>query len=90
MKMSVTEAGRLPSAPATPQTVAKRAIERMRSVLRALARPIGRLSTARRDEEALRTLSDRELKDIGLDRSEIGSIVHMSANDGGRIRRRSA
>lgn len=90
MKMSVTKAGRRPAAPAMPQTPPGTFMARMRRLVRALTRPLRRIAKMRRDEDALRNLSDRELKDIGLDRTEIGSIVHVSANDGGRIRRRSA
>jgi len=41
----------------------------------------------RRAEASLRALSDRHLKDIGLNRSEIGSIVHVSEHDSSRRRR---
>jgi uncharacterized protein YjiS (DUF1127 family) len=52
-------------------------VDRAKACLRA----IGRWRSERRAVRHLRALSDRELKDIGIHRCEVSSVVHGNSRD---------
>ena len=51
------------------------------AMVQAVAKANARRRARRMASRNLRTLSDRTLKDIGMHRTEIGSVVHGIANE---------